>query len=543
MKMGRVQELIDAWRDGLLTEATAAEFSQLLRDSDEARRIFRAEAQMHGLLHLAVMAAAVEEAASRGSRSMTPAASEGLERRWRRGVRITSMGLLAAGTAVLVAGVAATFIWIHISRPQPTSPIWLATLTRAEACVWEGPAQLEPGHHLDAGMLNLREGLAEIEMASGVDLLIEGPAILELIDAKSTVLNAGRIVARVQLASAVFAVDTPRARFVDLGTEFGVAVDPDLETVVQVFDGVVVAELKDSGPSGERNRRLVAGESVRIGASGALELQRTLFSPERFLRTFSTPSVHQGDELIPFTPSRISTLDVLPPSGRVTVDGDLSDWDRSDGFEARCAERFADSYYVQGNMMYDGQYLYAAARVGDPLPMRNAIDPNIDPWSAWMGGSVQLRFSTDRTFGWPLKALRGAQRRGGRDEKDTSDRLIHLTLWYFQPREQACLELRYGMDFDRGVVNPPGWRGAFRKAPDGKSYTMECAIPWTLLGAGNDPPRPGDTLGVCWTVNWSDASGMRWKGQLVEIKNPAYADRGKRLTFEVAETWGKAVYR
>jgi hypothetical protein len=116
-------------------------------------------------------------------------------------------------------------------------------------------------------------------------------------------------------------------------------------------------------------------------------------------------------------------------------------------------------------------------------------------------------------------------------------------LWYFQPREQPCLEIRYGMNLDRGVVNSAGWQGAFRKAPDGKSYTVECAIPWTLLGAGNDPPRAGDELGLCWTVNWSDASGKRWKGQLVEIKNPSYAARGKTLTFMHAETWGKATYK
>ena len=269
-----------------------------------------------------------------------------------------------------------------------------------------------------------------------------------------------------------------------------------------------------------------------------------MFSHELFLRTFSTPSVYEGEELIPFKPSEISSLDVVAAPGPVTIDGDLSDWDLSGRFEARCPGPFAESYYVEGSMMYDRQYLYIAARVGDPMPMRNLIDPDTDPWSAWMGGSLQFRLSTDRSFGWPLKAMRPSYRHGPDKPipQDTSDRIVHLTLWYFQPREQPCLELRYGMNLDRGVVNPPGWQGAFRKAPDGKSYTVECAIPWTLLGAGSDPPRAGDELGLCWTVNWSDASGKRWKGQLVEIKNPAYSARGQQ-TFIFGETWGKAVYR
>jgi hypothetical protein len=419
----------------------------------------------------------------------------------------------------------------------------LATLTRATDCVWEGPTRPEPGGHLAAGTLDLREGIAEITLTSGVSLLVEAPATMELVDAASSVLNAGRIVARVPPTAVGFAVDTPRARIVDRGTEFGVYVEPDRETVVQVFAGSVVAELKNPDAPGKRSHRLMAGETLHIDAADVADVQKVVFSPERFQRTFSTPSVHEGDELIPFKPSQMSSLDVVAAPGRVTVDGDLSDWDLSGMFEARCAEPFAELYDVRGAMMYNKDYLYIAARVGDPMPMRNVIDPNTDPWSAWMGGSVQLRLSTDRTFGWPLKATKPSCRRGEPSVQDTSGRIVHLTLWHFQPREQPCLELRYGMNLDRGVVNPAGWKGAFRKAPDGKTYIAECAIPWTLLGAGSDPPRAGDELGLCWTVNWSDASGKRWKGQLVEIKNPAYAARGKTLTFMHAETWGKAIYK
>jgi len=543
MNVERLDELIDAWRDGRLTEATAAELSRLLRDSEEARRIFRAESQMHGLLHQAVMAAAMEEAAGRGAWQTRPAEAEAETEPRPPEARPTSRRPLLAAAGLLVLAVVAALVWLYLAPPQPKRAEFFATLTRATDCIWDGPARPEPGDRLAAGGLSLRKGMAEITLASGVNLLMEAPATIELVDAARSVLNVGRIVARVPPTAAGFAVDTPRARIVDRGTEFGVDVQADGETVVQVFDGAVVAELKKPDPSDKGSRRLVAGETMRIDASGAVELQKVAFSPERFLRTFSTPSVHEGDELIPFKPSRISLLNVVAAPGRVIVDGDLSDWDLSGRFEARCAEPFADSYHVQGSMAYHRQYLYVAARVGDPMPMRNVIDPETDPWSAWMGGSVQLRLSTDRTFGWPVKARKPSYRRDGASPQDTSDRIVHLTLWYFQPREQPCLEIRYGMNLDRGTVNPPGWQGAFRKAPDGRSYTVECAIPWTLLGAGSDPPRAGDEVGLCWTVNWSDASGKRWKGQLIEIKNPAYAARGKALTFMYAETWGKAAYR
>jgi len=542
MNLERLHELIDAWRDGILTEAAAAELSQLLRDSDEARQIFRAESQMHGLLHQAMMAAAVQEAASRSPWLTHPAAADGLEKSQRPKAIVTPKRLLFAGTGVLVLSVAAVLVWFRVSPPQPNPPELFATLTRATDCVWDEPAAAQPGDRLTAGPLKLREGTAEIKLDNGVELLIEAPASIKLVDPGNSAVATGRIVARVPPTATGFVVDTPKARVVDLGTEFGVSVDPDRETIVQVFDGIVVAELKNLDPSGKRSRRLVAGETVRIDASNGVELQMVAFSYEYFLRTFSTPSVYQGEELIPFKPSRMSSLDVVAVPGRVTIDGDLSDWDLSGTFEARCAEPFAESYSVHGNMMYDEQHLYVAAEVGDPMPMRNVIGPNTDPWSAWMGGSVQLRLSTDRSFGWPLTARKPYSREAR--PQDISGRIVHLTLWYFQPRGQPCLEIRYGMNMDHGLVNPPGWQGAFRKAPDGKSYTVECAIPWTLLGAGSDPPQTGDELGLSWTVNWSDSSGKRWKGQLVEIKNPPYADRGKKaLTFLDAETWGKAIYK
>ncbi len=451
--------------------------------------------------------------------------------------------LPVAGVAAIVLCAAAVSIFLRVAATRPKPTEFLATLTRATDCVWDMPTGPRQGDRLAAGEMSLRKGVAEITLASGVSLLVEAPANLRLVDAAGTVLDAGRIVARVPPTAVGFAVDTPRARIVDRGTEFGVRVEPGRETIVQVFGGAVAVELKNPDASGRRSHRLAAGETMRIDASDAVELQRVAFSPERFERTFSTPSVHEGDRLIPFKPSQVSSLDIVAAPGPVTVDGDLSDWNLSGVFDARCAEPFAESCYVHGAMMYDKQHLYVAARVGDPMPMRNVIDPNTDPWSAWMGGSVQLRFSTDRTFGWPVQATKPNPRQGKLSAQDTSGRIVHVTLWYFQPREQPCLELRYGMNLDRGVVNPAGWRGAFRKAPDGKSYTVECAIPWTLLGAGDDPPRAGDALGLCWTVNWSDAGGKRWMGQLVEIKNPAYATGGKVLTHMYAETWGKAIYR
>jgi len=562
---GDLAELLSSLIDESISDEQFARLDQRLQQDPETRRLYLDYLQIHDDLHTLAVRMVVDDgwaqlstaaprdsggsgdvatprvAANQTSRSDDPSGAKVVAGRKLRPT-------MFVGLAVLVLVALSAFLWTGLLRqpaaPPATLPESFATLTRATDCVWEGPTQPQLGDTLPVGAVTLLQGMAEIRLANGVDILIEAPASMQLVDAGSSVLNAGRVVARVPPTAVGYVIDTPKARVVDLGTEFGVCVEPDHETIVQVFAGTVVAELKTSAPADKRSHRLVAGETVRIDASGAVELQSVAFSHERFLQTFSTPSVHEGEELIPFKPSEVSSLEVVAAPEGVTIDGDLSDWGLSGGFQARCPDRFAESYYVHGNMRYDQQYLYIAAQVGDPMPMRNAVDPNTDPWSAWLGGSLQFRLATDRTFGWPLKASRYRSSPNKQIPQDTSDRIVHLTLWYFQPREQPCLEIRYGMNLARGLVNPPGWQGAFRKAPDGKSYTVECAIPWVLLGAGNDPPQAGDELGLCWTVNWSDASGKRWKGQLIEIKNPAYAARGKQSqTFIFGETWGKAVYR
>lgn len=73
MNIQRLRELIGDWCDCALTDETAAELSQLLRESSEARCIFRRESHLHGLLHRAVLAEALEQAAGRGATGPGPA--------------------------------------------------------------------------------------------------------------------------------------------------------------------------------------------------------------------------------------------------------------------------------------------------------------------------------------------------------------------------------------------------------------------------------------------------------------------------------------
>jgi len=194
-------------------------------------------------------------------------------------------------------------------------------------------------------------------------------------------------------------------------------------------------------------------------------------------------------------------------------------------------------------MMYDDRFLYLGAHVSDPFPMRNAIDPATDAEFGWRGGGLQIRLCLDPTTSWPLDA-QSALLRGGSQRlrpEDRSDRLVHLTLWHFADAAIDCLHLARGMDYHGQQVNPPGYQGVFRRDPNGLGYTVEYAIPWSLLKADAVSPAGGTTVAATWTVHWSDETGRLWRGQLVEITNPAGAKHHR--TWSDAGLWGRARFQ
>jgi hypothetical protein len=60
MNRQRLHALIDAWLEETLSEAEASALNAILRQDEDARSVFKTEAHIHGLLHRAVAAAAVE---------------------------------------------------------------------------------------------------------------------------------------------------------------------------------------------------------------------------------------------------------------------------------------------------------------------------------------------------------------------------------------------------------------------------------------------------------------------------------------------------
>jgi hypothetical protein len=218
------------------------------------------------------------------------------------------------------------------------------------------------------------------------------------------------------------------------------------------------------------------------------------------------------------------------------IDGELNDWDLDLQIHSQCDPPF-EAYQLDASLMYDDDGLYIAAVVSDPFPMQS--QKGLHDKRVFEGGCLQLRISTDRRMGWPVHA-----RGEGTDTvrkllpEDLNAKLSHLTLWYSRLEGAACLKIQHGMDLHGPKFNPTGFQGVFRKHPDGQGYTVEYFVPWSLLNAADDPPRAGDKLGCTWLVHWSDADGVSWKGQLVDVVNPGETG----WNFQNAGTWGQAIY-
>jgi len=134
----------------------------------------------------------------------------------------------------------------------------------------------------------LSKGFAEIAFPDGARVILHAPAAFEPRSACSGFLREGRLTARVPPRAAGFAVYTPDATVVDLGTEFGIAVDPASHTDVEVFSGQVEVSLQAGTERTDAKHRLETNQALRIAsadAGGPAGLQRTPPGRRHFLRS------------------------------------------------------------------------------------------------------------------------------------------------------------------------------------------------------------------------------------------------------------------
>lgn len=176
--------------------------------------------------------------------------------------------------------------------------------------------------------LELLSGWARIQFAEGAMVILHGPCEFMPTGPNSAVLTRGRITGLAEDGN--FHLKTPSAQVVDLGTEFGVAVDDAASTDVIVFEGEVSVS-----PNDQKKKRVDAvfldgGATVHISADGELATGIHLDRNE-FLR--SLPEI-AADDKVPTGVASLSLVDLISgESGRGkglagAIDPLTGKWDR-----------------------------------------------------------------------------------------------------------------------------------------------------------------------------------------------------------------------
>ena len=181
--------------------------------------------------------------------------------------------------------------------PAQASPaVVVATVTEALAVV-SRDGQIRCGTLLRLQQpLDIDSGVLALTSAEGCRLVVEGPATLHFETPKQIKLDSGRLTARVEGNATGLTVITPTAKVVDLGTEFGVAVNPVQETRVAVYEGA--AELYGTAPhDGDTppSRRIDAGRAGFVAQHGELLWAvQTLPSDREFIRPDEIESLRRA---------------------------------------------------------------------------------------------------------------------------------------------------------------------------------------------------------------------------------------------------------
>jgi len=411
------------------------------------------------------------------------------------------------------------------------------------------------GRRVGGQRLAIRSGVVEIAVRNGATIVVEGPAECEVASETLVLLTKGTAVIRLPSDLRGFVMETPTARIDAHGGEFGVLVDEGLTTDVQVYSGDVMVSGDTKAGGGRFPRTVRPGDAIRFTSTADSAPEPLPFDEQRFIRRLPpdpgrgirTHNLDKPTDVL-FGSPRLDSIAVTRAVRPVVVDGILDEWNEEGVFGHARHGRADDPEWIEGRMMYDDHNLYIAARVGDPAPMRNSVNPDLDPRLVWRGGALQIFLSVDRKIGWPAD---GAVARYFQDrrlvagiadvQKAENPLLMTLVMWHHAPTGRDRLSVIKRMTGEEMTVDPKGAEGRFVQAADGKGYTLEYVIPWSALGADEDPPRTGDTLATAWELHLSDESGRIWRDQIVEIRN--MSDPREIFLFERATTWGRAEFR
>jgi ferric-dicitrate binding protein FerR (iron transport regulator) len=203
-----------------------------------------------------------------------------LKPQWNRLLIKTLIGSLAAS---LLIGIGLAFYWWdgNDGSGNRTTGLTLDSMKRFASVAkvvdaeWE-LRDFQTGDRTSAQSFDLKAGFVRLQLDNGVNVTLQGPAKFELVSLSMAKLTSGLLTVTVPPGSEGFQVDTPLVEVVDLGTAFGIQLDPDGASMVTVFDGEVDVSNRES----DESLRLKEGETVHV--KSGIDIEKIEFDAKRY---------------------------------------------------------------------------------------------------------------------------------------------------------------------------------------------------------------------------------------------------------------------
>jgi ferric-dicitrate binding protein FerR (iron transport regulator) len=284
--------------DGTLTDGERAELVALLKGDAGARRAYLEHMQdtvsLRWMFSGHLNRKAALELAEHGPQRLHA-------RRW--------LSRVALALAACLACVAAAVFW-QATRDETQragaaapAPEYVAMVTDLADVTWKRPS---PAYRRMARVAVGQEfefsaGAVELTFDAFAKVKVFGPAKFKVKSAKLIACTRGRVTTQVDEGGQGFTIETPKARIVDLGTEFGVDISESGDTQVVVFQGSVDLDKPVEPINASANeqhhpawpRTLEQGDALLLNSTGeaqrVMAVQRGDFFPTNLFDHYGRP--------------------------------------------------------------------------------------------------------------------------------------------------------------------------------------------------------------------------------------------------------------
>jgi len=295
-------EIVELKIDRSMTELDQKRLAELIRDDAEAKAFYVEQCHLHAMLAWQHGVLPDVAFSGDGSTATSTTLATDQQRRWR-----VSTGLIGFALACSV-------LWILVGafqRHQDEASRFVDSdaITVTPLVAWEerpivgrvvrtvatdlttdvSNVSCRPGDMIRTGSYEMKQGLIEIYLDCGVEMIVQSPARFEVLDAMAMFMHQGSLSAKVGPGAEGFVVDTPSVNVIDHGTEFGINVHADKTSEVHVFSGKVDVNPVNAPPD-TTGVHLQTDEATRVDGRGVIP-QGINVARDQFLRSLDETGI------------------------------------------------------------------------------------------------------------------------------------------------------------------------------------------------------------------------------------------------------------